>query len=185
MQRLESWDTRQLRLYEIDREIKTTAASLDELSALSSISFSGLSPLLSEAAAALAELDFPESLIHGDLTPWNIKLSEQGPVFLDWEDAAWGPAIVSVEIFLAALRLHPELRDSGWLERIRAFYLEAWGPIDRRWEDRRVRRYSRALAVFLSVERLPALLARRAGHLPRKTRRTQAAQKLGRILRNA
>lgn len=143
---------RQLRLREIDREIDATVAGLDEVSALSFSELSGLSSLLSKATAALAELDFPESLIHGDLTPWNIKMSGQGPVFLDWEDAAWGPAIVSLEIFLAALR-NPQmqLRDSGWLERIRDSYLAAWGPIDPRWEDPKVSRYSRTLALFCQL----------------------------------
>ena len=96
---------RDLRLAEIDRQIDATLAEIEEVSALSSNELSGLSSLLSKATADLAELDFPDSLIHGDLTPSNIKLSRQGPVFLDWEDAAWGPAIVSVEIFLAALRV--------------------------------------------------------------------------------
>lgn len=143
---------RQLRLREISREIDATVAVLDEVSDLSLSELSDLSSLLSKAAAALAELDFPESLIHGDLTPWNIKMSAQGPVFLDWEDAAWGPAIVSLEIFLAALRSpQRQLRDSAWLGRIRDFYLEAWGPIDPQWADLRARRYSRALALFCQL----------------------------------
>jgi aminoglycoside phosphotransferase (APT) family kinase protein len=143
---------RQLRLGEIDREIDATIAGLDEVSALCFSELSGLASLLSKATAALAELDSPESLVHGDLTPWNIKMSGQGPVFLDWEDAAWGPAIVSLEIFLAALRSpHRQLRDSGWLERIRDFYLAEWGLIDRRWEVPQVSRYSRALALFCQL----------------------------------
>jgi tRNA A-37 threonylcarbamoyl transferase component Bud32 len=143
---------RDLRLAEIDRQIDATLAQIEEVSALSSNELSGLSSLLSKATADLAELGFPESLIHGDLTPWNIKMSQQGPVFLDWEDAAWGPASVSLEIFLAALRSpQRQLRDSGWLEHISDFYLEEWGPVNPRWEDPQVRRHSRALALFCQL----------------------------------
>jgi Ser/Thr protein kinase RdoA (MazF antagonist) len=98
---------------------------LGEVNAFAVNKLSDLSSLLLNAAAVLAELDFPESLIHGDLTPWNVKLSGHGPVFLDWEDAVWGPAVLSVEIFLAALPSPRQIRDSGWLERIRGSYLSA------------------------------------------------------------
>ena len=144
---------RDLRLAEIDRQIDATVAEIEEVNALSSNELSRLSSLLSKATTALGELDFPESLIHGDLTPWNIKMSGQGPVFLDWEDAAWGPASVSLEIFLAALRSpQRQLRDSGWIEHIRDFYLNEWGPINPRWEDPKARRYSRALALFCQLK---------------------------------
>jgi len=143
---------RQLRLREIGREIDAIVAELGQVSDLSLSELSDLSSQLSKASAALAELDFPESLIHSDLTPWNVKLPARGPVFLDWEGAAWGPAIVSVEVFLAALRSpYRQLRDSDWLERIRAFYLQSFGPVDPRWEDRHTRRYSRALALFCQL----------------------------------
>jgi hypothetical protein len=144
---------RDLRLAEIDRQIDATLAEIEELIALSSSELSSISSLLAEATADLAELGFPESLIHGDLTPWNIKLSGLGPVFLDWEDAAWGPAIVSLEIFLAALRVpQRQLRHSGWLEHIRDFYLEEWGSVNPSWEDPQARRYSRALALFCQLK---------------------------------
>ena len=144
---------RQLRLREIGREIDGALAELDQVSDLSLSELSNLSSQLSKASAGLAELDFPESLIHTDLTPWNVKLSGRGAVFLDWEGAAWGPAILSVEVFLAALRSpHGQLRDSDWLERIRSFYLQSFGPTDPRWEDRHIRRYSRALALFCQLK---------------------------------
>jgi hypothetical protein len=143
---------RELRLGGIDRQIDATVAELEELNALSFSELSRLSSLLSKATAALAELDLPESLIHGDLTPWNIKMSAQGPVFLDWEDAAWGPAIVSLEIFLAALRSpYRQLCGSGWLEHIRDFYLDEWGSTHPKCDDPRGRRYSRALALFCQL----------------------------------
>jgi Phosphotransferase enzyme family len=177
---------RDLRLAKIDLQIDATLAELEEVSALSSNEISGLSPLLSKATADLVELGFPETLIHGDLTPWNIKMSQQGPVFLDWEDAAWGPAIVSLEIFLAALRSPKrQLPDSGWLEHIRDFYLEGWGPVNPGWEDPQTRRHSRALALFCQLRGYlrcwrdePDICRGRRGA-------AEAAQKLDRVLRNA
>jgi aminoglycoside phosphotransferase (APT) family kinase protein len=174
---------RQLRLGEIDREIDAAIAGLDEVSALSFSELSGLSSLLSKAATALAELNSPESLVHGDLTPWNIKMSGQGPVFLDWEDAAWGPAIVSLEIFLAALRSpYRQLRDSGWLECIRDFYFEAWGPIDPRWEDPLMMRYSRALALFCQLRGYMRCWRDEPDVLRGRDSVVQAARKLHQIL---
>lgn len=175
---------RPLRLREIGREIDATVAELAQVSDLSMSELWELSSQLFEASAALAELDLPESLIHSDLTPWNVKLSGQGPVFLDWEGAAWGPAIVSMEVFLAALRPQRQLRNSGWLELICSVYLQSFDPIDPRWVDRHIRRCSQALALFCQLTGFLRCWRDGPDVLRGKGCVVEAARKLHRLLLN-
>ena len=49
-----------------------------------------LAPVLRERCRALARLDVPLALDHGDLWAVNVVVGRRGPVFLDWEDAVLG-----------------------------------------------------------------------------------------------
>jgi hypothetical protein len=142
---------RSLRLRELEPQVDSTLSDLGALD-FSVHELAELRALFAGAVSTLAGLDFPESLIHRDLTPWNVKLSRQGPAFLDWEDVTWGPAVVSLEIFLASLRAERwKLRSSGWLQQIRGFYFEVWGMAGSQWDDPSMVRCTRALALFCQL----------------------------------
>jgi uncharacterized protein (TIGR02172 family) len=56
-----------------------------------------LGPELQEAGLkALASMPGGESLCHGDFHPWNVILSAEGPVVIDWVDATVGNPLADV-----------------------------------------------------------------------------------------
>ncbi len=40
----------------------------------------------------------PQTVIHGELYPQNVILTETGPVVLDWESAGWGPGVLDLAV---------------------------------------------------------------------------------------
>lgn len=40
----------------------------------------------------------PQTIIHGELYPQNVILTETGPVVLDWESAGWGPGVLDLAV---------------------------------------------------------------------------------------
>jgi hypothetical protein len=59
-------------------------------------------PRLVAACHRLDELGPPESLVHGDLHPSNIAVTDHGTVVFDWSDAAVAHPFLDLPIFLAA-----------------------------------------------------------------------------------
>ena len=167
----------------IDLDVGATLRALAEAGQITSQELSKMQSSLKRVFARLVELDFPESIIHRDLTPWNIKLAHEGPCFFDWEDATWGPAIVSLEIFLAALRTgRRNLRSSGWLEQLREGYFQVWGLGEERWTDASLARASRTLALFCQLRDFSRTCEAELYHAHLKDQAVLTARKLYRLL---
>jgi hypothetical protein len=80
-------------------------------------------PRLVGACRELEDIDLPSALVHGDAHPWNVAVTERGPVVFDWSDSAVGPSFVDLAVFLRRakdLALRRVLRDA---------YLEAWAGV--------------------------------------------------------
>lgn len=77
-------------------------------------------PRLVDACERLGDLGLPETVIHGDLHPWNIARTDRGLVVFDWSDGAIGHPFIDLPVFLtrtASLELRRQIRDA---------YLELW-----------------------------------------------------------
>jgi hypothetical protein len=92
-------------------------------------------PRLVDACAALIELGVPDTLVHGDLHPGNIVVSTNGPVVVDWSDAAVGNPFVDLATFLVRTKdreLRRRLFDAyvaGWDGLVPHARLEAAGQL--------------------------------------------------------
>jgi phosphotransferase family enzyme len=62
----------------------------------------------------------PETLVHGDLHPWNVQRDDGRLVIFDWSDACWGHPFFDVPTF--AVRTP----DEAARETMRATYADAW-----------------------------------------------------------
>jgi len=79
-----------------------------------------------DAARAVDELGTPDTLVHGDFHPGNVALTDEGPVLIDWSDAAVTHPLVDVLTWAEWSRDDPELTESVW-----AAFLAAWdGAVD-------------------------------------------------------
>jgi hypothetical protein len=63
---------------------------------------------IKDALTLLEDLEIPSTLGHLDLNPWNVIVSPNGSVFLDWAEAYVGPPFFSFEYFVQHFR-----RDMG------------------------------------------------------------------------
>ena len=87
-------------------------------------------------------------LLHRDLHPMNVILTPAGPVIIDWEGAASGPALYDVALDLGDHRLLGGAGGSGLeaavVRGIQAqftrSFVRAAGPIDQTWRASAVRR---------------------------------------------
>jgi phosphotransferase family enzyme len=80
-------------------------------------------PRLVDACRELEDIDLPDALVHGDAHPWNIAVTERGPVVFDWSDTAAGPSFVDLAVFLRRpkdLAVRRVLLDA---------YLEPWAGV--------------------------------------------------------
>jgi Ser/Thr protein kinase RdoA (MazF antagonist) len=77
-------------------------------------------PRLVDACHRLAGLGLPDTLIHGDLHPWNIAVTDGGLVVFDWTDAGIGHPFLDLPVFLS------ETPDSGQRLAIREAVVTAW-----------------------------------------------------------
>ena len=80
-------------------------------------------PRLADACHELEDIALPEALIHGDAHPWNIAVTERGPVVFDWSDGAAGPSFVDLAVLLR------RSKDLARRRVLRDAYLEAWAGI--------------------------------------------------------
>jgi hypothetical protein len=57
-------------------------------------------PTLERALAELVALDLPDTIVHGDLHPWNATVEPHGLRIVDWSDAAIGPPFLDLAVVL-------------------------------------------------------------------------------------
>lgn len=81
---------------------------------------------LQNALAELMAIGIPDSLVHGDIGHGNVRITEGGPVFLDWSETYIGHPFLTAEHLLvdlerSTLKLGQEQRD-----RLREMYLAEW-----------------------------------------------------------
>jgi hypothetical protein len=79
----------------------------------------GVEPLV-EAWERMDRLDLPDTIVHGDLHPWNAVVEPGRVRIVDWSDAAIGPPFLDLGVALYT-EPDPETR-----ARIVAAYLEPW-----------------------------------------------------------
>lgn len=82
-------------------------------------------PRLMAACARLQDTGVPETLIHGDLHPWNIARTPRGLVVFDWSDSAIGHPFVD----LATMVIRTD--DVAVRRRLAEAYLAAWPEVAR------------------------------------------------------
>ncbi len=71
------------------------------------------------AAARVAALGFPTTLVHGDFHPGNVALVDGRAVIIDWSDAAIGNPVVDLVTWLAWSRDHPDeqrIATDAWID---------------------------------------------------------------------
>jgi aminoglycoside phosphotransferase (APT) family kinase protein len=85
-------------------------------------------------------------LLHGDLHPQNVILTGNGPVIIDWEGAAAGPAIADVAmtwVLVAFSEVPATGPEAAGVRGIRGKFLDSFlraaGPIDEGWQRTLVR----------------------------------------------
>jgi hypothetical protein len=94
---------------------------------------------LLDACHELADIGLPEALIHGDMHPWNVAVSDRGMRVFDWSDAAIGPSFLDLAVFLG------RRNDIGLRLAMRDAYLREWADVAPR--DRLERATELAMAV--------------------------------------
>jgi aminoglycoside phosphotransferase (APT) family kinase protein len=85
-----------------------------------------------EALAALERLDHGAQLCHGDIHPGNVLVADQGPVIIDWIDAASGSPAADLgrTVLLFEGAIATSQADEGTLALMRQYrdaYLEGYG----------------------------------------------------------
>jgi hypothetical protein len=80
-------------------------------------------PRLIDACRRLADIGLPDSVIHGDLHPWNIAVTERGLVVFDWSDAAVGNPFVDLAVTLG------RVKDIAVRRQVLDAYLDGWADL--------------------------------------------------------
>ena len=107
---------------------------------------------LNDACHELADMGIPDALIHGDLHPWNIAMSDTGLRAFDWSDAAIGPSFVDLAVFLGRtndVRLRMAMRDA---------YLDEWADVAPRARLERATELAMAVGSIYQVVTYQTLL---------------------------
>jgi len=89
--------------------------------------FGRLSTRLEYACVELADLNIPDTLIHGDISLDNILVAGQGCVFTDWAQASIGNPFVTFERLCSQIAQDP--RAQSWLSRLVDMYRAGWRSI--------------------------------------------------------
>jgi hypothetical protein len=94
-----------------------------------------LTPQLQAMGAELASYGIPASLEHGDFYFWQILISDDTPIYIDWSEGSVSHPFFSMLLFFAYAEMEQRLPvASDARERLRDTYLEPWtarAPIDR------------------------------------------------------
>jgi hypothetical protein len=77
-------------------------------------------PLYAELVDRLAAFAVPETLIHGDMHPWNVQRDGERLIVFDWSDACWSHPFFDVVTFTA------RTADAHAGEQMRLDYLAGW-----------------------------------------------------------
>jgi hypothetical protein len=83
-----------------------------------------LQPRIEEALEELVSFNLPTTLLHGDLHPDNIVITESGPLFYDWSDGAVAHPFFELLTAPGTLREIDSRPEAA--ARYRRIYLEAW-----------------------------------------------------------
>jgi hypothetical protein len=82
-------------------------------------------PKLQEVLEQFRELNIPDTLVHGDLSPRNIYLRDQGFIYFDWSDTCISHPFFDLIRFLYEIEKDlPDVADAR--SRIRNAYLAPW-----------------------------------------------------------
>jgi hypothetical protein len=77
-------------------------------------------PMFHDVIGRLEAGPVPETLVHGDLHPWNVQRDDGRLVIFDWSDASWGHPFFDVTTFTS------RTDDEAAREAMRAQYVTAW-----------------------------------------------------------
>lgn len=80
-------------------------------------------PRLDAAVERLDAIGLPDSLVHGDLHPWNVAVGDDGCVVFDWSDAAISHPFIDLVPYVI------RGEDIGARERMRDAYLDGWSDL--------------------------------------------------------
>jgi Ser/Thr protein kinase RdoA (MazF antagonist) len=119
-------------LQALERDLATVLDSV-EFSSEDRLRLEASGPSFARASAALGAGAVPETLVHGDLHPWNVMLSDEGVRIFDWSDSCVSHPFFDLPTYL-------ERTDD---ERARAALLDAYLGV---WSDTAPRGELHALA---------------------------------------
>jgi hypothetical protein len=89
--------------------------------------FRRLSTRLEDACVEMADLNIPDTLMHGDISLDNILVGGQGCVFTDWAQALIGNPFVTFERLCS--QIIQDTRAQSWLPRLADMYRAGWRSI--------------------------------------------------------
>lgn len=111
-----------------------------------------LLPRFTDACRELEDIRLPDGLIHGDAHPWNVALTDHGPVVFDWSDGAAGPSFVDIAVFIR------RTKDLALRRLLRDAYVEAWSGTASRGRLERAVELAMAVGALYQVVTYQALL---------------------------
>jgi hypothetical protein len=119
----------------------------------------------------------PDSLLHGDFNPGNIRANAKHCIFLDWAEGCLGPPFLTLEYLIAHLhRINP--RSDEYDQYLRRTYANCWSAVASKKQIYEAMKMSPSIAVFYhafssAVGRDPKVLqeSRVAKYLRSLTRR--------------
>jgi hypothetical protein len=83
----------------------------------------GAIPRLVDMCRRLDDVGLPETVVHGDLHPWNIALNDGGLRVFDWSDGAVGNPFLDLAVFLR------RAKDASLRPAMRAAFLDGWSDL--------------------------------------------------------
>jgi hypothetical protein len=111
--------------------------------------FGQLGTRLEEACAELAELNIPDTLMHGDISLDNILVGRQDCVFTDWARASIGNPFVTFERLRGQLAQDPTAHP--WLTMLIENYRESWRPLLSQTQINRALRLTPTVAAAIDL----------------------------------